>query len=157
MGNVKIFNFDTCGTGDTLIVSTTLEFLLKREGSWEKLRDPIIELRTMALDTARNLGMKKVLLAPTPFSDDAGFFRAGLIAQTITVLPSAECMQLVSELRKNQEFTDVLINAKLRQTSRIQSIPETWRILNSTSDSYLRLTPKHFRGIARFAEALCRG
>jgi hypothetical protein len=29
-------------------------------------------------------------LPPTPFSDDAGFLRAGLAAQTITVLPAKE-------------------------------------------------------------------
>jgi len=153
----KIFCFDTCGTGDTLVISSTLEYLLKKDGSRDKMRDSIMELRNKALDTARNLRMAKVLLAPTPFSDDAGFFRAGLAAQTITMLPSEECIQLVAELRKNPEFAGVLINAEYRQNVRTLSIPETWRCLNTVIDSHLRLTPQNFRTVVNFAEALCTG
>ena len=157
MENAKIFSFDACGTGDTLIISTTIEHLLKREGGGAKLQKSITDLRTIALNTARNLGMLKVLLAPTPFSDDAGFFRAGLAAQTITMLPSSECIQLVSELRKDPLFADMLIKAELRQSLRPKSIPETWRCFNTRSDSHLRLTTENFRTVVRFAEALCRG
>jgi hypothetical protein len=157
MEKSKIFSFDACGTGDTLIISTTLESLLKKDGAGEKLRDSILELRKYALDTARNLNMAKVLLAPTPFSDDAGFIRAGLIAQTVTMLPSSECIRLVAELRKKPEFAEALINATMRQTSLLQSIPETWRSLNTPTDSHLRLTPEHFRTVSKFAEALCSG
>jgi hypothetical protein len=158
MEKPKIFSFDACGTGDTLIISTTLEFFSKKnEGAWEKLRDSILELRKYALDTTRNLNMAKVLLAPTPFSDDVGFIRAGLIAQTVTMLPSRECIQLVAGLRKNPEFADALINVETRQANRLMSIPDTWRSLNSPIDSYLRLTPENFRAVVRFAEALCSG
>jgi hypothetical protein len=151
----RIFCFDTCGTGDTLIISTTLEHLLKKDEGGKKVKDSLLELRNIALDTARDLRMKKVLLAPTPFSDDAGFFRAGMLAQTITMLPSDECISLVSELRKNPQFADVLISAKLRKNTRSQAIPETWRSLNTAIDSHLRLTPKHFVTVVNFAEALC--
>jgi len=157
MEKSKIFSFDACGTGDTLIISTTLESLLKKDGAGEKLRDSILELRKYALDTARNLNMAKVLLAPTPFSDDAGFIRAGLIAQTVTMLPSGECIRLVAELRKKPEFAEALINAKMRQASHLQSIPDTWRGLNTPADSHLRLTPENFRTVSKFAEALCSG
>ena len=157
MENPKIFCFDACGAGDTLVISTTADYLLKKERGKKELQESLLGLQKLALDTARNLGMLKVLLAPTPFSDDAGFFRAGLAAQAITMLPSAECIQLVAELRKNADFADTLINAELRQDIRAKSIPETWRSLNSPSDSYLRLTPRHFRTVVRFAEALCRG
>ena len=157
MENSKIFCFDACGIGDTLIISTTFEYLLKKEGGGEKLRESMMELRQLALNTARNLSMKKVLLVPTPFSDDAGFFRARLAAQTITMLPSEECIQLVSELRKNPEFLDSLIGTGLKKNYRPGSIPETWRSLNSAADSYVRLTPKNFRTVINFAEALCNG
>ena len=155
MENPKIFCFDACGTGDTLIISTTADYLLKDRGRKE-LQESVLELQKLALDTARNLGMKKALLAPTPLSDDAGFLMAGLAAQAITMLPSAECIPLVAELRKNPDFAHSLINAELRQDARTRAIPETWRCLNSPSDSYLRLTPEHFRTVVRFAEALCK-
>ena len=157
MEKSKIFCFDACGAGDTLVISTTADYLLKKDGGGEKLQKAVMELQKLALGTARNLGMKKVLLAPTPFSDDAGFLRAGLAAQTITMLPSSECIQLVAALRKNPDLAGALINAELRKNNRVKSIPETWRSLNSPSDSYLRLTPEHFRTVIRFAEALCRG
>ena len=158
MENSKIYCFDACGNGDTLIVSTTIEYLLRKEGNREKQLESIIELRNYALDTARNLGIKKILLAPTPFSDDVGFFRGGLPAQTITILPSVESSKLLTELRRNQEFTEFLINAEFRQSNLDSTaIPNTWRNLNTAKDSHLRLTPKNFRTVVRFAEALCRG
>ena len=156
MKNARIFCFDVCGAGDSLIISTTLDYLLNQEGSRGKLQKSILDLRNMALNTARELRTLKVFLAPTPFSDDAGFFRAGLAAQTITVLPVQEYSRLNAELRKNPKFTEVLINAEMRKTVQTKAIPETWRTLNGPSDSHLRLTPQHFRMVTRFAEALCK-
>jgi hypothetical protein len=156
MKGASIFCFDACGCGDTLVISTTADYLLKKEGNGEKLQKAVMGLQKLALSTARSLRMEKVLLAPTPFSDDAGFLRAGLAAQTVTMLPSAECVRLVSELRKNPDIAGALINAELRQNCHEKSIPETWRSLNGPGDSHLRLTPQHFRAVTRFAEALCR-
>jgi len=156
MDRSKIFCFDACGTGDTLIISTTADYLLKGEEGGEKLQKAARGLRETALETARNLGMAKVLLSPTPFSDDAGFLRAGFAAQTITMLPSPECIPLAAALRRNPEFAGALISAELRQKSHAAAIPETWRCLNSPSDSHLRLTPQHFRAVSRFAQALCQ-
>ena len=154
--NSRIFCFDACGSGDFLVISATLESLIKKEGGGERLRESMLELRKLALNTARDLKMTKILLAPTPFSDDAGFFRAGLAAQTITMLPSHECLRLVTELRKNREYADILVNAELRQNTLPGFIPETWRSLNSPNDTCERLTPEHFGIVVSFAEALCR-
>ena len=154
--NARIFNFDACGTGDTLIISTTAEYLLKNESS-SVIRSSMKDLQKYALDTASDLRMIKALLAPTPFSDDAGFLRAGIAAQTITMLPSAECAALVAILRKTPNFADVLVNQGLRNQYNHRMIPETWRICNSPGDSHLRLTPENFKTVMRFAEALCKG
>jgi hypothetical protein len=156
MENSRIFCFDTCGSGDTLIVSATLESLIKKEGGGEKLRESMMELRKLALNTARDIKITKIILAPTPFSDDAGFFRAGFAAQTITMLPTDECKELVAELKKNREYPDILINAEFRQNTAPQFIPETWRNLNSPNDTLLRLTPENFKIVVGFADALCR-
>jgi hypothetical protein len=156
MEKARIFSFDACGAGDTLIISTTADYFLKKEPGGEKLRAAVQELRDGALETARNLSMVKVLLSPTPFSDDAGFLRAGMAAQTITMLPSAECTALVSVLRKNPNFADALVTREAQETQDRRLIPETWRSLNSPRDSYLRLTPENFRLVTRFAEELVR-
>jgi len=166
MEKAQVFCFDACGVGDTLIISTTANYLLKKEVKGEKARlsalavrtleARTLELRDRALETARNLGLRKALLAPTPFSDDAGFLRAGFPAQTITMLPSSECIELVSALRKDSDLAGTLINAELRQNSSCKAIPQTWLSLNSPRDSYLRLTPEHYRTVTSFAQALCK-
>jgi len=154
--NSRIFCFDTCGSGDTLVVSATLELLIMREAGGERLRGSMTELRKLAMNTAREIKVEKMALAPTPFSDDAGFFRAGLAAQTITMLPSDECRGLLAQLKKNREYTETLINARFRQNTASQFIPETWRSLNSPNDTHQRLTPENFKIVVSFAEALCR-
>ena len=157
MTRAKIFCFDVCGTGDSIIISTTLDYLLTRESGSVKMQRALASLRNIALETAKELRTVNAFMAPTPFSDDAGFFRAGLAAQTITVLPVREYSRLSAELRKNEKFTEVLVNSELWKSHPNKSIPETWQVLNSPKDSHVRLTPENFRLIVRFAHALAGG
>ena len=156
--NAKIYNFDACGTGDTLIISSTTDHILKngeRPGLIEA-RKLIIQLRDHALAAAHSLRLDKVLLAPTPFSDDAGFLRAGLPSQTITMLPAREANTYVSLLRKNPDFADILIAGKFNSLNERRQIPETWRVINSAADIHLRLTPQYFAQVINLAAGLCR-
>jgi hypothetical protein len=153
----RYFIFDACGSGDTLVISTIADHLMKHEGGYEAVRRrrTVKALRDCALETARQMGMEKVLLAPTPFSDDAGFLRAGLAAQTITMLPSPEAAGLASLLRTKPEFINALISRDAPKAG--GELPETWRIFNSPADGPQRLTPKNFNRVVKFACALCRG
>jgi len=146
LGNSAIFTFDACGTGDTLIISTTAERLLKNESGEgaETARRKVQDLRRMALEAARSARLEKVLLLPTPFSEDAGFLLSGMAAQTITVLPHNEA----AVVRGDSNFAGTVTNTDRRL------IPETWRILNGPGDSPLRLTPEHWKKISDFAGAL---
>jgi hypothetical protein len=157
--DARIFNFDACGTGDTFIFSGTTDYILKNDESpgIRRAKQLIGGLRSYALETARNLRLSKVLLAPTPFSDDAGFLKAGLPAQTITMLPGDEAAPYASLLRNRPEFADFLISGALKNSVDRHLIPETWRTLNGPSDSHLRLTPEFFNQVVRFAVELCRG
>ena len=143
-GKTPIFSFDACGTGDTLIISTASETLLKKESGEgaETARRKAQALRRTALEAARKARLQKVLLLPTPFSEDAGFLLSGLSAQTITVLPQNEAAMV-----KGDSIT--LFSNKDRRL-----IPETWRLLNGPGDSPLRLTVEHWKNIIAFAEAL---
>ena len=143
LGSSPIFTFDACGTGDTLIISTAADLLLKNEsGSGaETSRRKAQALRRIALEAARKARLEKVLLLPTPFSEDAGFLLSGLSAQTITVLPHNEAAIVRSG------------GTSLSKTDR-RLIPETWRILNGPGDSPLRLTPLNWKIIPAFAGAL---
>jgi hypothetical protein len=154
----RFYIFDACGTGDTLIISTTADHLMKKEEGpgITRLRLLVQQLRNTALETARDLRMDRVLLLRTPFSDDAGFLRAGIAAQTITVLPSEEAARFSALLRKQPDLADTLINRDLPRHRDRAGIPGTWRCLNSPGDSRLRLTPEHFKRVVRFAQALCK-
>ncbi|HCC38186.1 MAG TPA: hypothetical protein DEQ14_11580 [Treponema sp.] len=157
LGNARIFIFDACGTGDTFIFSKTTDYLLgqdERRASI-KAKQLINGLQNHALDTARFLRLSRILVAPTPFSDDAGFLRAGIPAQTITMLPTREAAPYASLLRNRPLFAELLIYGEAQNGNDRLLIPETWRCLNGPSDSHLRLTPEHYDKVSRFAAELC--
>jgi hypothetical protein len=159
LGEGRFFIFDACGTGDTLIISTTADHLMQQtQGPGTiKTKQAVQKLRTRALETARELAMDKVLLLPTPFSDDAGFLRAGIPAQTITVLPGTEAGPFVSLLRNKPGLAQALISREVQKDYEPHIIPETWRRLNGPGDSRLKLTPEHFPRVVRFACTLAQG
>jgi hypothetical protein len=158
LGDARVFIFDACGTGDTLIVSNATDYFFKNDErpGIRRTRQLIQALRDHALKTARQLHLDKVLLIPTSFSDDAGFLRAGIPAQTITTLPSGEAAPYAGLLRKHPEFAELLISGGITETADRLLIPETWRSINGPSDSRLRLTPESYDRIIRFAAELCR-
>jgi hypothetical protein len=159
LGLRELFIFDACGAGDTLIISTAADYLIKNETGpgIARVRRQVRNLRNRALETARNLLMEKVLLLPTPFSDDAGLLRAGLPAQTITVLPAREAAAFAALLRRDPGAAAALLSREVRDSRCPRLVPETWRSLNGPGDSPLRLTPQHYKLVVRFALTLCGG
>jgi len=158
LGNARIFNFDACGTGDTFVFSSTVDYLLKKNkrSGLHRASQVITGLREKALNTARFLRFNKILLAPTPFSDDAGFLQGGIPVQTITMLPTDEVSLFELLLGDRPDFADLLISGSTKNSAVRDFIPETWRCLNSPDDTYLRLTPENYERIVRFATELCR-
>jgi hypothetical protein len=166
----KIFIFDACGTGDTLIVSTAADTLLRSaaDSRTAAFRRRVRELRAKALEAARDAGIEKALLLPTPFSDDAGFFRAGLCAQTITVLPAGEAAAFSALVRRQSNSiaavggnavagaAAALLSGAVPPPADRRLIPETWRSLNGPGDSHIRLTTEHWKKVVAFAETLGR-
>jgi hypothetical protein len=159
LGGAQIFIFDACGTGDTLVISTVTDTLLRNEQGAGALHTRLVirKLRERALRAARDLGLDRVLLLPTPFSDDAGFLRAGISAQTITVLPRTEASAFASLTRSRPEYSSALISRERAQEAETALIPKTWRRLNTGGDTHHKLSPEHFGMVIRFAEELCRG
>jgi hypothetical protein len=154
----RIFNFDACGTGDTFVFSSTTDYLLrkKEKPGLRRAGQTVASLREAAFGTARRLGIGKVLSAPVPFSDDAGFLKGGIPAQTITMLPTAEAAPYASLLRNRPEFAGMIIAGSIQNSADCRLIPETWRCLNSPRDVHLRLTPEHYDMVVRFAVELCK-
>ncbi|MDR2313768.1 MAG: Zn-dependent exopeptidase M28 [Spirochaetaceae bacterium] len=156
LGALRIFTFDACGAGDTLIISTAAEYLLKDEAGTgaEAVRQRVKALRSAALDAAREARLEKILLLPTPFSEDAGFLLSGLAAQTVTMLPETEAAEFASLVRAKHKAAGILFSSAAPRPADRRFIPETWRSLNSPSDSPLRLTPGHWKHVVAFALAL---
>jgi hypothetical protein len=152
------FIFDACGRGDTLIISKTAEYLLKNEHgrTTATLKNQLRLLQLRAMEAAKNISTGRFLLLPTPFSDDAGFLRAGLAAQTITVLPSSEAAEFSSFIRGNNLYIGALINSEERRRRGVEHIPQTWRLLNSPQDTSAQLDGNNFENVAQFAIELCR-
>ncbi|MHB9292920.1 hypothetical protein Holit_02037 [Hollandina sp. SP2] len=157
-GNSRFYIFDACGSGDTLIISTMADHLMRTEQGLGivKTRHLVQQLRNQALKTVRYLNMDRVRLIPTPFSDDAGFLRAGIVAQTITMLPATEAAAFGSLIRCKPDFADVLVSREVQDTYDKRLIPATWKRMNGPEDSYYQLTPQHFSQVVRFICALCR-
>ena len=158
LAKAQIFNFDACGTGDTFVLSSTAEFLLNKNKKlgFRHARKTVTDLREKALDTARRSRIKKILSVPTPFSDDAGFIKGGIPAQTITMLPAEEAALYTRLLKERPDFAGMIISGSSPTPAERRLIPETWRCLNTPRDSHERLTPEYYERIVRFAAELCR-
>ncbi|MDR0400588.1 MAG: M28 family peptidase [Treponema sp.] len=154
----RLFIFDACGAGDTLIISTGTDRLLQNETGpgAVHIRFLIQDLRNRALQSARNIGLNRVLLLPTPFSDDAGFLRSGIAAQTITALPRKEASAFAALIRARPELAGALISREQAEGN-TELFPATWRRLNSPGDTHYKLSPEYFDMISRFAGDLLRG
>jgi len=154
----KIFNFDSCGTGDTFIFSTITDTILANSTNpnLDKIKNNIRQLRNHALETAHLLRLEKILLAPIPVCDDIGFLRAGFAAQTITMLPSAESALYEETLRKNADFSKLLISGEIKTSPERKNLPATWKNMNTPADTPDRLTPQFFIEVVNFIVELCK-
>ena len=154
----SFFIFDACGRGDTLIISGTARHLLKNFHSGEAapLKNRLRQLQQRAISAAKNSLAGQFLLLPTPFSDDAGFLRAGMAAQTITVLPAKEAADFSVIVRRNDLYINALISGEQRRRRGIEHIPMTWRMLNGPEDTAARLDGNNFENVVQFAIELCQ-
>ncbi|GMO47601.1 MAG: M28 family peptidase [Termitinemataceae bacterium] len=152
-----VFIFDACGRGDTLIISTTVDDLLKQESSLStaNTQKKMQQLRKYALRAAANTQKNAYLLMSTPFSDDLGFLRAGIAAQTITVLPKEEAMAFSALVRTNVLYKSALINSRHKLMQDKLKLPQTWEFLNGPGDIFGRLTPENFPKVVKFILNLC--
>jgi hypothetical protein len=164
--NNPCFIFDTVGRGGTVVISTTAKYLLRDRpdmlwsGASLTMRKAVEGLNYRALDAARHLNLTRLSLLPTPFSDDAGFFRAGFPAQTITALPDDEAYRFQLLVRQNPAVINSLIAEQDGAAGVLgddAAYPRTWRLINSPEDTVDTLTPEHFGAMRMFAEALCSG
>jgi hypothetical protein len=148
--------FDACGRGDTLVISTIAEKIMEKENGVgiAHIQQRLVKLRENAAYAAERVFSANHLQLPTPFSDDAGFLRAGLAAQTIAVLPKAEASAFAGLARRRDDYIKALINKDYRQGIDANQIPQSWRIINSINDNLQSITPEIFPVMVKFALCL---
>ena len=125
-------------------------------GEAAPLKNRLRQLQQRAISAAKNSLAGQFLLLPTPFSDDAGFLRAGMAAQTITVLPAKEAADFSVIVRRNDLYINALISGEQRRRRGIEHIPMTWRMLNGPEDTAARLDGNNFENVVQFAIELCQ-
>jgi hypothetical protein len=148
--------FDACGRGDALVISTIADHLIKNEAGLgvAQIQKKMQDLRGRAIAAAAGSFDGRHLLMPTPFSDDAGFLRAGLAAQTLTVLPKDEAAAFTRLSRVRPEYVRALVNREYRKGIDANQIPLTWRLINSPDDKITVLNLEILPLVAKFAVKL---
>ncbi|MDR2864234.1 MAG: Zn-dependent exopeptidase M28 [Spirochaetaceae bacterium] len=156
LAEADFYVFDACGRGGTLIVSSAADHLIKKETGIgaAHIKKKLRNLRNQAISAAEKNCRVKYRVLPTPFSDDAGFLRAGLVAQTISVLPEDEAASFARLSRVNPAYVQALINREFREGLDMNQIPLTWRLINSPRDCAQWLSPEYFPHIVQFAFSL---
>jgi hypothetical protein len=156
IAQADFFVFDACGRGDTLIISTAADNLIKSETGFAAahIQQKLRKLHSKANAAADRIFDAKHLSLPTPFSDNAGFLRAGLAAGTITLLPEKEASDLARISRINSNYAGALVNSKFRAYVDTAHIPLTWRLMNSPDDTIEHLNPEIFSKMIKFASFL---
>ena len=159
LGSSDFYVLDSCGRGDTLLISTTADYLMKKEhgGGIASAQKRLHDLRSHALMTAERTSIHNFMLLPAPFSDDAGLLYAGLSAQLLTVLPAAEAAAFASLSRSQPRYVRALTSREERHGLDVSRLPETWSLLNTPRDTLESLTPEHLGGFLSFTLALAGG
>ncbi len=155
-----VFVLDCSGRGDTLVLSTAgLDSVKNRALSLGMER-----LHGRAKRLAREAASERWIALPTPYSDNAGFIAAGVPAQVITVLPSAEATALLSALSGPGGAGEAL-RERIARNSRdtpghdgaeSAGMPRTWRLMHTADDAASTLTAPAFRLARVFLDSLAR-
>lgn len=156
LAGAAFYVFDSCGRGDTLIISTITDYILKNEtgGSIAVVRKRRDDLRNNAFSAAQRSQMNNFMLLPAPFSDDAGFLYAGLASQMLTMLPRDEAASFASLSRSRPEYVNALVSSKIRAGIDPSKLPETWNILNTPDDTAEKLTPENIPSLIKLARTI---
>jgi hypothetical protein len=156
LASSRFFILDCMGRGDTVVISTTAGLLARGSTAGAAaMAHKTRALRERALAACARAGQDRVLLLPAPFSDDAGFLRAGLAAQTITVLPHAEAQTVLASSRRGT-YGGRFDGARPPASNSTASSPETWRLINTPQDTSAALTPQNFVRMERVMEELVK-
>lgn len=156
------FHFDMCGRGDTVILSTAAEGLLKRRQKKESsIYQQLQRLKTIVLDSLRWQFRGRIMLLLTPFSDNLGFLLQGIPSLHFCLLPFKEAytyqrayQALIKELSLRSHIDPEAKEVFKRRFQEIQ--PETWKLRHTPGDDLASLSPESLKVMEGLFEALVR-
>jgi hypothetical protein len=137
IAKAKTFVFDMTGKGDTFVLGSGSENLLKEQGLWEgSFKRQMEDNRRWARQVLSKAAPTGYVELPTPFSDDLAFLEQGLPAIQISMLPFKE--------------------AKLAQKNGLKPRPKAWSSMHQANDFPQDLYPEAFDLMAKLLEEICR-
>lgn len=158
--DVGAFIFDLCGIGDTLVISESGFF--SREQAVSKTMQ---RLQEEAISCAKKACVPYALL-PTAYSDNAGLLAAGIPAQLITVLPSAEARLYAEGLQRlaaglpKSALTELIKSNVIETTqdTRLKKIiPATWKRMHQDDNDKAIIQSTAVCLVARYLRCLISG
>ncbi|MGP1588202.1 MAG: M28 family peptidase [Treponemataceae bacterium] len=146
--NNDIFAIDSCGRGDTLVISTSGKNSgsIKFQHEFKEFYDRTIELAQYAV--GRNW-----VTIPTSYGDNAGFILLGMRAIAISVLPHSEAGSYMRSLQKNPSLKSDISNHKISNSQK-NAIPPTWLMMHTPLDCFENLTSESWYLMESFLTAL---
>ena len=146
--NDDIYAIDSCGRGDTLIISSNKE---KNENlHFQKAFDSFHE-RTIRL--AQFACANNWATCPLPYGDNAGFILLGLPAIEISVLPREECNNYKRKILINPDFFKKL-SGKNPSEKKNADVPPTWKMMHTQADTIENLTSESWPLMQSFFKTL---
>jgi hypothetical protein len=149
--NDDVYVFDCCGRGDVIVLSKAGRAASSANTQFKKrFQDLYARTEDVLRDVAHNW-----MALPVSYSDNAGFIAQGIPAVLITVLPSDEATRYARELHNDKNLEDlVLQNAGTHNPLIKEKLPETWRLLHTSFDKDLSLTPLTFPLMEKLLDAI---
>jgi hypothetical protein len=129
--------FDTCGRGDTLILSSAHRRLLTETplGTTGMLGGAVIRLENEVESALRPMLGQRLLRLDSPFSDSIGLLAAGHPAALCTLLPAAEASHWRDMVEIHRPFTRDDLDDTARRSLFREIAPHTWKRLHTPQDT----------------------
>ena len=145
-----VFALDSCGRGDTVVVSSA-----GRNNGSLKFQDEFKDLYDRTIETARHACDENWLTMPTFYGDNAGCILVGIPAVAVTVLPRNEAVKYMRSLQKFPDLYEKMMNHDLTEEER-NALPPTWQMMHTDDDSIENLTSESWPLMFKFLDGLAR-